>query len=282
VKDRTLDIWHERIDAAAALLADRLDEPPSLDALAAAAGISAFHFHRIWRALTGETVGATVMRLRIEMAKQELARAGSSVTDAAMASGFATSQSFARAFRRHEGMSPSRFRQSASPTRASAGDPVVTIVRRDPVLLVALRRDGEGHDDLEATFGKVWAWAQSAGLADGLAGIYGIPLGDPWSPADRDRSYDACLALGAAAPPPPFRAIMLAGGDYARLRHAGAYTGLAAASQLLGGEWLLHSGRDPADAPMVHHFHDDPDRVPEADRITDILLPLAPQVGNTA
>ena len=38
---------------------------PDLDTLAAIAHYSPFHFHRVYRAMTGETVGRTVQRLRL-------------------------------------------------------------------------------------------------------------------------------------------------------------------------------------------------------------------------
>jgi hypothetical protein len=42
------------LERAAALLSERLDNPPSLKELAGAAAVSPYHFHRIWRALTNE------------------------------------------------------------------------------------------------------------------------------------------------------------------------------------------------------------------------------------
>ena len=47
---------------------EHLDEPLSLQELAQVAAFSPFHFHRIFKALTGETLGAFVWRLRLERA----------------------------------------------------------------------------------------------------------------------------------------------------------------------------------------------------------------------
>jgi AraC family transcriptional regulator len=106
MREDNLDRWMDRIGRAADLLTTRLDDPPSLDELAGAAAVSPFHFHRIWRGLTGETVAGTVARLRIERASQALATAAP-ITEVAMAAGFGTPQSFARAFRRETGVTPS-------------------------------------------------------------------------------------------------------------------------------------------------------------------------------
>lgn len=45
-----------------------LDEPLELDALAAVANFSAFHFHRLFTAWMGETLGEYVRRRRLEVA----------------------------------------------------------------------------------------------------------------------------------------------------------------------------------------------------------------------
>jgi DNA gyrase inhibitor GyrI len=36
----------------------------------------------------------------------------------------------------------------------------------------------------------------------------------------------------------------------------------------------LVSGEEPAEAPIVHQFLNDPEETPEPDLLTDILLPL--------
>ena len=106
--------WRSRLERAATLQSERLDNPPSLQELAKAAAVSPFHFHRIWRALTGETVRQTLLRMRVEVSRELLKAKNASVTETALAVGFGTPQSFARAFRRHTGMTPSEQRAQAT------------------------------------------------------------------------------------------------------------------------------------------------------------------------
>lgn len=273
MQEDRLERWKTRFAKAAKLLSERLDDPPPLEELAAAAAISPYHFHRIWRALTGETVRETVLRLRIEVSQQLLASGGANVTEIAMASGFGTPQSFARAFRRQTGVTPSAYRESTASNVTPLCSPQVAIERRDETLVVALRHTGE-CSALNATFGMVWNWAVEAGLIANLQGIYGVSLDDPQSVEEADLRFEACLALGETAPPAPFRVLTLAGGPVARLRHHGSYQGIEAATQSLVEDWLLPSGREPADHPIFNHYLNDPDQTPEADLITDIYLPL--------
>ena len=271
--------WHVRIARAAALLGRRLDDPPSLAELAEAAAVSPFHFHRIWRALTGETVNGSVTRLRIEKSKAMLRDAGATVTGTAMATGFGTPQSFARAFVRQTGSTPSRYVKAPhDDTRRPPPGPV-EIVLHDAVTVVALRREGGAYVALNATFQRVWDWAETHARLAGFDGFYGIPLDDPESVPQEALRYDACIVLDpvAVSPPPPLplRSMVLPAGPHARLRIHGPYDGLQDATQWLVGVWLPRSGHEPADAPVLHRFHNDPEQVSAAELVTDILLPLA-------
>jgi AraC family transcriptional regulator len=275
VDEDMLDRWRRRIQRAASLLSGRLDDPPSLAELAAAAAVSPFHFHRIWRGLTGETVGQTILRLRMEASQKLLLVKDASVTRTATEVGFGTPQSFARAFRRHTGVTPSEHQDSRSSfIDADIRDMKVVVDRRGEIVVVGLRREGKPYTNLNATFGKVWSWAEATDTLKDLQGIYGIPLDDPASVAENELRYDACLALGVISARAPFRILRLPAGEYACLRHFGSYVGLEAADQYVVGEWLVSTGREPADFPLFHHFHNDPDQTPVDQLITDILLPL--------
>lgn len=271
-----MNAWIPRMERALALLASRLDEPPHLDELASVAAVSPFHFHRIWRAMTGETTGQTIARLRIAVAQQRLAE-GASVTAAAMDSGFGTPQSFARSFRKVTGLSPTEFLSQGGERIAVAAKPdaSVRIELREDGQLVALRQDGGAYHGLNALFWQLWNWADGAGKLDGLQGIYGIPFDDPVSVDESRLRYDACLALAdPGTPPAPFKVVTLAAGDYAVLRHLGSYDGLEDTSQRLV-DWVLASSREPADFPLFHYFLDDPEQVPAHELRTDVLMRLA-------
>ena len=64
--------YQRRINAATNQVARNLDKNHSIEELAAVANFSKFHFHRIYRALSGETVSQMVSRLRLEGAAASL------------------------------------------------------------------------------------------------------------------------------------------------------------------------------------------------------------------
>ena len=90
-----------------------LDRDLTLDEIATAAHFSPFHFHRIFKVVTGETVFGFLRRLRLEAAANRLlSNPEEEITSVAMEWGFSSSQNFAKAFRARFGMSPTEFRES--------------------------------------------------------------------------------------------------------------------------------------------------------------------------
>ena len=84
-------------------------EPPTLDALARATGMSRAHFQRVFKAVAGVTPGAYAAARRSERVRQEL-RSGATVTEAVYGAGFSSSGRFYAASPGALGMTPSRFR----------------------------------------------------------------------------------------------------------------------------------------------------------------------------
>ena len=83
----------QREAIAAACRALETDEAPTLEVLAAKAGLSAFHFHRVFKAMTGVTPKAYAKAHRAAKVRQELSEA-TTVTEAIYAAGYNTSSRF--------------------------------------------------------------------------------------------------------------------------------------------------------------------------------------------
>lgn len=90
---------------------DHLEEDLPLERLAEAAGMSARHFSRRFKAELGVTPAAYVGRLRLEEARRRLESGAHSLKDIARTCGFADEQNLRRAFRRGVGVAPSEYRE---------------------------------------------------------------------------------------------------------------------------------------------------------------------------
>ncbi len=102
--------YTERINRAIDYVKRNLSEPLKLDDVARVAHFSPHHFHRIFRALVGETLHSFVKRSRLERALFVISNhPESSLTEIALACGFASSSDFSRSFRAHFGVPPRLF-----------------------------------------------------------------------------------------------------------------------------------------------------------------------------
>jgi AraC family transcriptional regulator len=70
----------------------------SLDAMADLAAMSRFHWHRVFRGVTGETIAQAVRRIRMERAAQRLLRTSDPIALVARQVGYPNLQSFGRVF----------------------------------------------------------------------------------------------------------------------------------------------------------------------------------------
>jgi AraC family transcriptional regulator of adaptative response/methylated-DNA-[protein]-cysteine methyltransferase len=94
---------------------EEADEMPSLDALSQAAGLSRFHFHRVFKAATGVTPKAYADAHRGKRVRAKLVRSGT-VTEAIYEAGFNSNGRFYAASSDLLGMTPSEFRAGGAGT----------------------------------------------------------------------------------------------------------------------------------------------------------------------
>lgn len=87
-----------------------LDQPLALSQLAAQAGLSPWHFARLFRVSFGEPPHGYVMRRRLEVAQQKLLSSDDKILAIALDSGFGDQSQFTRAFRRQFGLAPGQYR----------------------------------------------------------------------------------------------------------------------------------------------------------------------------
>ncbi len=109
-----------------------LDEKLELATLAAVANFSSFHFHRLFTAWIGETLGDYVRRRRLEVAALRLlAQPRVPVLQVALSVGFSSTEAFARAFKARFSLTPSGWRDSQ-------------VSNRDQVKATSIRRMRRG------------------------------------------------------------------------------------------------------------------------------------------
>ena len=105
-----------RINRVIDYIENNLDQDLSLEILADVANFSRYHFHRVFRALVGETLNSFIQRNRVEKAASQLLdNPRKSITEIAFDCGFSGSATFARVFKDTFQMSASEWRRKGYP-----------------------------------------------------------------------------------------------------------------------------------------------------------------------
>lgn len=115
----------QRINKALTFIESHLDSDLSLHRVAEVACYSPFHLHRLFKAITSETLNAYVTRKRVEHAALKLLHHPElSVSDIAVHFGFKSDSVFSRTFKKIQGISPSDFRRT-KPLKISKNGQVI-------------------------------------------------------------------------------------------------------------------------------------------------------------
>src|SRR5512146_1154498 len=108
---QTLRDHSECIEEVVKYIREHISEPLDRETLAAVAGFSIPHFHRVVTVHVGESAISYIRRLRLERAARKLRMGAVDITEVALAAGYDTHAAFGKAFKQQFGLSPSEFRQ---------------------------------------------------------------------------------------------------------------------------------------------------------------------------
>lgn len=279
--DTSIQRYADRIDRVRQHIHAHLDAPLDLDTLADVACLSRFHWHRIYRGVTGETVAQTVRRLRLARAAQALANSTDPVATIAERAGYSTQAAFTRAFAAAYGSPPAEFRtsgqhaalvQALQEENAMAFPVEIRVLPARPAL--GLAHSGP-YADIGRTFGKLDLILRAEGLLPRVRGMFGRYRDDPdVVPAELLGSHACVFVDSADARAPGLESLTAGGGPHAVLTYKGPYAAMKPAYDWLFGTWLPQSGREARDEPVIEINLNTPLETPPRDLLTEICLPL--------
>jgi AraC family transcriptional regulator len=289
LKQDTRQDYQERMLRVLIHIQKNLDRSPSLEEIASVANFSPFHFHRIFRGMTGESFKAHLRRLRMEKAASRLSQTGDPVIRIALDSGFESHAAFSRAFKSQMGISPSQWRQSSQKQELpvphsdprelifqNKGDKTmeVKIVKKDEMRVAFVRHTGP-YDQCGRAWGKLCSHLGAQGRLGGQTSFIGLSYDDPEiTPEDKIR-YDACVEVDEGFQPEAEIGVqILPAGTFATTTHFGPYENLKHTYAALLGQWLPGSGRRFKLEPTREIYLNDPESTPPEDLVTDLYLPL--------
>jgi len=110
--------YTHRLSRVFSFIEKNLDADLSLKIVAARAHFSEYHFHRVFKFVTGETLNEYVTRKRIERAALDLVHRKNTIKTTAFKFGFSSMSSFSKTFKKIYGISPKEF-QFQNPNKFS-------------------------------------------------------------------------------------------------------------------------------------------------------------------
>lgn len=281
---KQLDRYTDRIDKAIRRIETGIetDAIPDLGELADAAGMSEYHFHRIFRLLTGETAAQAVKRARLS---RSLPALSDGIMEATARSGYGSSQAYARALRAAIDLTPSQLRSDAelrenasrffAEPKAETGpkdNPMrISITSVEPLQLAIVHKVGD-YSQLNSGFEQVFDEVINDSGEDAIGGLYGIPYDDPRS-TDAERCRFDCAVSLTEHGDKTFRGARrtIEGGRALRLRHEGDYDRIHGVFDELYVEVMV-SDHSISKRPVLVNYLDDPDTTPTDRLRADIFL----------
>ena len=285
--------YKKRIDRALQYIESNLNNKILLAEVANVSHFSAYHFHRIFTGIIGETVNDYIVRRRVERAvnllifKPEL-----SVTQVALDCGFSSSANFSKAIKLHFGFSPSEIRNPKKIKNSKIGKisskygkdfhpsdlyPLgianeamyklspedinmnieVKELDAQRVCTLASQRGYEPEAMFEA-WDKLIEWASNNGIKLDEQKRFAFAFDNPTiTPIDKCR-YTASVVIGDNVQvKAPFSESEIPKGKYAVLYFKGSPEETINAQLSIYSDWLPNSGFEPDNFPMLEHYLND-------------------------
>ena len=277
--DKPKAIYTSRINQAIDYVIAHLDEAPSLEDISNASCFSSFHFHRIFSAITGETVRFYTNRLRLEKSTRLINYSANSITHIAHECGFSSSSTFSRSFKQHFGISPIEYKKgnviknskickelfpiddyiiplSAEQLREKFPVQVKEYSKRRVVFIRVIGSYQENRV-LEA-FTRMIKWAKQMNLYK-TESIFGMSLDDPKVTPRDQNSYDVCLTIPDTlklTSEQCFSEKVMEKGLYAVCRISGDLRVVATVWEYMFRHWLVNSHYEPEHQHAIEIFLD--------------------------
>ncbi len=277
----------ERINKVVQFINNHLGENLDLQTLASVGNYSTYHFHRIMRAHFGESLGAYIVRLRLETAVSLLRFSEVSISDIAFKVGYESPSSFNKAFKKRFGVSPNEYRQNnSSLVRKESSKilframeslknltPKIKQVKTTKVIYSQML--GDYHKSASKAWEVVCDFAKKRRLFGFKTEFIGISHDDPKVTESEKLRYDACIVVTKDIEPEGeigFKEIP--GGKYAVFTHKGAYENFSDTYDYIFGKWIPENNIELRDVQSFEKYLNSPDKTKPEKLLTEIYVPI--------
>lgn len=286
IKKDTVQEYEKRALKVVQYLYDNPGEMNNLEKIAGISGYSPFHFHRIMRAYLGESLGAFMLRIRLDNAAHMLRTSDKPVQEIAWDIGYEMSSSFNKAFRKRFGVSPEVFR--AERKFAQMSDCLIKnqkqmdvkelkfkVKEEKPRKVVFVHGIGKYADVAGPCWDKVCAFAKSKRLFGFSTEFIGVSYDDPGVTEPERCRYEACVTVSkevSAEGEVGYKT--LAGGKYLIVKYKGPYEEFHLVYDYIFGKYITENNLTLRDEPCFEKYLNSPDKVKPEKLLTEIFIPV--------
>lgn len=273
--------YKDRLNRVLDYIYAHLEDDLSFDRLAEVACLSSYHWSRIYSAMRGETIVATIRRLRLQRAADQLANSDLEIGAVTARAGYSSTDTFGRAFKDAFGVSPAAYREKGSHAAFKAANAAsdasifpVTVENLPERRCAGIDHTGS-YMEIDHAMGRLFTELVARHALPAQPAMIGVFLDDPDLGPEEELRSRACLPVANSVTiDAPLVETVLRGGPYAKLSYTGPYADMRGAYRWFLGVWLPASGYEPDDAPIFEAYLNDPREVPQNELRTDVHLPL--------
>lgn len=235
-KRETNDIYRSSLNRVIEYIDEHLFEDMSLKTIAEKANLSEYHFHRIFKALTGEKLGSYVRRLRMEFVAHQLLTTDQSLTQIVTATSYQNIHTLSKGFKKHFGITPIEYRTQNDKIKKRFFSKNVSEHYDEPRfvrvkdLKIAYLNIGDAYRNITA-YRIMWAnlekFAEENNLKEADTHYVSVSFNDPTITSfDRCRFYIGITLKKEIKPGGRFGVMSVLSGDYLVFGYKGSYTSL--------------------------------------------------------
>ena len=275
--------WVQGVKNAIRYIEDNITEDLSYDEIAGRAYVSSFYFQRAFSILCGVTLGEYIRNRRLTLAGMELLSGEVKIIDAAVKYGYDSPDSFAKAFTRFHGISPSSAKKEGANLKSVTPLKIIfkleggntmdyRLEAKDSFTVIGTAREFNG-DTSYVEIPKFWDEHFSSGGGEYVNGQYGICF-DSDSSCGLFNYMIADCAEGKGEIPDRYKKMDIPAKTWAVFPVKGALpTALQQLNTKIWGEWLPNCNEYEMDGDFCIEMYTCGD-TKSADYYSEIWIPV--------
>ena len=284
----TKNSYLESINKAIAFIESNSTTDIQLKDIATQAALSQYHFHRVFKSLTGDTTKDFLTRLRLEKAALKLKHSQNDIGQIAFDCGYQNHETFTRAFKDYFGLTPLEYRNSIAELTTNkqneygkanidlnALNVQGPVIKTIPDLHLAYIRHTGSYDKVGSSFQKLMFWAATHLVLKLKPVTIGIVHDNPDLTSEQYTRFDACVLLSKEIKPSgEIGYKKIEGGKFAVFTYKGAYEGFYPVYDYIYNVCLFDNKFDLADKPALEWYIKSPPFYKPENFVTDFYVPI--------